>query len=543
MRHHRAPLLTHRADGLGLAALLAAASVLAVMPASALAASTLNVPGTYSTIQSAIDAAVDGDMVLVAPGTYHERIDFLHKNITVQSSGGQASTIIDGGAAGVVVKMATDASETPTLRGFTIRNGAGDSSIDSGGIDVSGGPALIENNLITANLYCDAGAVQASFSSATIRGNVISNNRQHACSGGIGGGGVSIGGAGTVHLVDNVIDGNHDDGYGGGLSLFAAGTPTVERNVFRNNTAGAGGAIDLANASSALIQNNLFTGNVANGLGGAIHWLVPSGEPGPTVVNNTFVDNVGSGGSAIASDGFARSAAIFNNLIVGAGPGGVITCSGTYDPNPPQISFNDVVATSGSRYAGICPDGTGSGGNISVLPTFVNESAGDYHLIITSAGVDAGTSAGAPASDVDGDVRPQDGNGDGTAVVDLGFDEAPGMLDARIDISPGTTPNLIKLNGKGLTTTVGLLSSPSFDARQAVLSSLCFGDAESPGQRDCTLAKPAAVKDLDSDGDLDVSLVFDNTQTGIDMGDTQACLNGRVPSGRLFVACDAIVTR
>jgi hypothetical protein len=378
------------------------------MPASALAASTLNVPGTYPTIQSAINSAVDGDTVLVAPGTYNERIDFLHKNITVQSSGGRASTVIDGGAAGVVVKMAADAAESPTLRGFTIRNGAGDDGIDSGGIDVSGGPALIEDNLITANLYCDAGAVEARFSSATIRRNVISNNSQHACSGGIGGGGISIAGDGAVHLVDNVIEGNHDD-YGGGLSLWAAGTPTVERNVFRNNTAGAGGAINIENPSNVLIQNNLFTGNVANGRGGAIRWAVPSGTTGPTVVNNTFVGNVGADGSAIASDGFARSATIFNNVIIGAGPGGVITCSGTYDPNPPQISFNDVVATSGSRYAGICPDGTGSGGNISVVPTFVNDAAGDYHLMITSAGVDAGTRAGAPASDFDGGCAPRTG--------------------------------------------------------------------------------------------------------------------------------------
>jgi len=58
---------------------------------------TLNVPGDYATIQGAIDAAVNGDTVLVAPGTYVENIDFLVKAITVKSSSGAEATVIDGG--------------------------------------------------------------------------------------------------------------------------------------------------------------------------------------------------------------------------------------------------------------------------------------------------------------------------------------------------------------------------------------------------------------------------------------------------------------
>ncbi len=60
-------------------------------------ATTIHVPADYTTIQGAIDAAVDGDLVLVAPRTYVENIDFLGKEITLQSAGGADVTIIDGG--------------------------------------------------------------------------------------------------------------------------------------------------------------------------------------------------------------------------------------------------------------------------------------------------------------------------------------------------------------------------------------------------------------------------------------------------------------
>ena len=58
-------------------------------------ATTINIPGDYPTIQEGIDAAVDGDIVLVATGVYTENL-LIESGVTLLSVDGANSTVIDG---------------------------------------------------------------------------------------------------------------------------------------------------------------------------------------------------------------------------------------------------------------------------------------------------------------------------------------------------------------------------------------------------------------------------------------------------------------
>lgn len=471
--------------------------LLAFLPlAPAAAQTTIRVPADQPTIQAAIGAAAPGDTVLVAPGTYVERIDFAGKAISVTSEAGPAATVIDGNAGGVVVTFRSGAGGNAVLRGFTITNGGG---FPGGGVAVLSASPTIEGNVITGNRGCDGVGVNVSFGSPRIVGNQITGNVRTSCSGGVGGAGITVSGASAAVIEGNVItDNSLAGGNGGGISLFAAGVPVIRNNVIARNSvsgvspAARGGGIWMVNQSDALIVQNLIVGNSA-GEGGGVYWLVPSGARGPRLVNNTIADNtatVAGQGSAVFADGFDVGAALVNNVLVGAPGQTALHCGAFNDPNPPVVRFNDVFTPAGAGYGGICADQTGINGNLALNPSFAAPETGDYRLQPGSPAIDTGDGAAAdiPVADLDGHSRVTDGDGDGAAGVDMGAYEAPSGPVHRV----ATADSILAPGSKNLND--GANARLVVDAHRAVVAFDLTGVSPTSVSRvtlRLTLAEPA----------------------------------------------------
>ena len=408
--------------------------LLLLVPAIPLAAqaATIKVPLNKPTIQAAIDSAAAGDTVQVSPGTYYEKIDFHGKAITVTAVRSPRQTIIDGKSKGPVVTFASGEVASSVLSGFVIQHGSGNFNFpcndEGGGICVENSSPTIQFNTIKNNTACTGAGIGIGFGSPLLSENLISNNVQGGCSGGIGGGGISVRGASSVRILNNIIENNMmSSADGGGISLFAAGTPTINGNIIRGNTATGispcanGGGISMENQSDASIGQNLITGNTA-GCGGGVYMGVPSGDRGPFLVNNTISTNSGAG---VYSDGFPDTSKLINNIIVAAGGQNALYCDGLRDTHPPVIQFDDIYNQSGGAYGGVCVDQTGVSGNISADPLFKSVASQNYHLLAGSPAIDAGsnTAANIATTDFDGAARIQDGNGDSIARADMGVDE------------------------------------------------------------------------------------------------------------------------
>ena len=106
------------------------------------------------------------------------------------------------------------------------------------------------------------------------------------------------------------------------------------------------------------------------------------------------------------------------------------------------------------------------------------------------------------------------------------------FLSVTIDIKPGSSTNPINLKSNGMIP-VAILSSSAFDAKTVDPTSVKFGPGGA-GSWGSTLT------DVNGDGILDLLLHFRAQQTGLQAGDTQACLVGQTRDGVPLQGCDSI---
>ncbi len=297
-----------------------------------------NVPANYSTIQSAINASVNGDTVVVAPGTYFENINFKGRNIVVTSQYYLAqnvsfinSTIINGStplfpdtASCVVFNHGETAAAL--LQGFTLTGGGGSKWLDIHG----------------AGTYREGGGILIELSSPTIKHNLIVNNLITNTSGvtSTGGGGIRVG-DGNPTICSNAIMFNQAK-YGPGVVLNYTGVK-LTNNVIASNSGGVsynGGsgiwAINNFSATPIIIENNTVVNNysaLAGGTGGILIWGCN---------NTTLRNNIVYGNTPMAAQVKTITVAptvIYNNIESG------YTGTGNISQNPLFASNNYFLAT------------------------------------------------------------------------------------------------------------------------------------------------------------------------------------------------------
>lgn len=371
--------------------------------------SVIQVPANQPTIQAGINAAKNGDIVLVAPGTYMENVNFNGKAITVASSNGAKLTIIDGNNAAPCVTFSSGEGVKSVLEGFKITDSAGS------GVSVNSSSPTITKNIITGNAASSGGGIDSNFGSPVITHNTIEKNSASI------GGGIYIGGASSPGAVitHNVIESNTAYEFGGGVTFFAAGTAVLEDNTIARNSApgSQGGGIWIVNEADELIVQNLIYSNTA-GSGSQIYFLVPQSATGLRLVNNTIVSTMSGADAAVIADGFNKNAVIVNNIIVGAGSEAGILCNPIYQDGPPEVEFNDALSSQGISYGDSCAGFGGTNGNISTDPLFVSKNK--FGLQPGSPAMNTGTTSAPDLPSRDFANKPRVVNG----TIDMGAYES-----------------------------------------------------------------------------------------------------------------------
>jgi len=327
----------------------------------------IHIPDDYSSIQEGIDAAQEGDTVIVSEGVYFENLQIIGKTITLASqflldadTSHISRTIIDGSKTsnpdmGSTVFIQNVDGNSLLLAGLTLQGGTGfnyENSFQGGGIAMLHSSGTIRNNIIEKNSIdaaeggsCGIGVGLGASDTLNFHNNIVRNNTSH--SEGMSAGACLFRVAGkdaAFYIHDNLISHNSitsSGSYkvvGGGIYIESEYSYGADVQVYNNtityneihckSSHGGGMYVVFGNEkvspvgpTQVRIYNNLIHNNYSQDVGGGIAiWnMAKYLQPGleyphdPILINNTITDNVAADGSGIFN--YDASSVLINNIL------------------------------------------------------------------------------------------------------------------------------------------------------------------------------------------------------------------------------------
>jgi uncharacterized repeat protein (TIGR01451 family) len=352
----------------------------------------------YSSVQDAVDAASDGDIIKIATGTYvgvteqgqefPQVVHIVQKNVTIR---GGYTTDFTG---------PPDPDANPTTldaqgqgRVFFIR----EATVVIEGLSITGGKAVREY------IGQDPGEGGGGFvliSDVTFSESTFFSNTADY------GGGLFLNRS-AASLNSNTISANTAITSGGGLLLAFSNDATISDNIVTENNAQNGGGVYL-DVSDATLLNSV----IANNAGGGIY--IAGSSPRlwhTTVAHNSSGDGIYVTERVVGNTTYHSDAELVNTIL----------SDHTVGIN---VTADDIASLNATLWHN---NGTDWSGNVTHVndqsgdPDFVNPAAEDYHIQDTSAALDVGVNVGL-TTDIDKDERPR-GRG-----YDIGADEFPSPL-------------------------------------------------------------------------------------------------------------------
>jgi hypothetical protein len=384
--------------------------------------------------------------------------DVMLSGLTIQD--GDSST--DGGGLAVFNHRGDVSIGACAFAGNSTTGDGGGAWIDA--YEFGGGSVTVTGSTFGDNEALNGGGLSISNSSnISLEGNSFTGNTLNGADEGSGGGAMVQGLGATASFIDNTFTGNtgFDNCEGGGLFLRpGGGLTTLQDNTFSQNQLGdgsSGGGADIYNVDGAItLIGNVFQQNVVGdqvgGSGGGGLYLTSFGfmadvravnnvivnnsaewaggaavspEAGITFTNNTVASNTSTSGAGLVVTINAMAAKVYNNILWDDS-GFDLYLDDYYGSGVSASLYNNIIG-SYDKAATVNTDDNGD--NLINTDPLINTSVTptDYHIPSNSPAIDQGDNSAPGLSgittDIDGDARVQDGDGSGTAIVDMGADE------------------------------------------------------------------------------------------------------------------------